>query len=56
MKKYSVIQVLKIAYESYSIKNDYLVKNGFKLLRFWELDIINRLEYVKDGIKKFIIE
>lgn len=39
-----------------SIKNDYLVKNGFKLLRFWELDIINQPEYVKDEIKKIIIE
>jgi very-short-patch-repair endonuclease len=38
-----------------SIKNDWCLNNGYTLLRFWEDDIKNNLEWVIDEIRKHII-
>lgn len=38
-----------------SIKNDWCLNNGYTLLRFWEDDIKNNIEWVIDEIRKHII-
>ena len=32
------------------IKNDFLYKNGFELLRFWEFDILNNSDKVLNDL------
>lgn len=36
------------------IKNDYLLSNGYKLLRIWEIDILKNKDFVRNEISKII--
>ena len=40
--------------EKDKIKNEYLLNNGYKLLRIWEDDILHNEEFIKDMIQKNI--
>jgi very-short-patch-repair endonuclease len=42
----------KSVQENDKIKEDFAVKNGYKIVRFWEEDIKNKKEEVKNKIKK----
>jgi len=38
-----------------NIKNDWAIKNGYKLLRFWEDDINNNVKQVKKILKENLV-
>lgn len=47
-------QYQKEKIEKDKIKNDYLLSHGYKLLRFWEIDIKNNKEMITEELKRVI--